>query len=236
MNAPDNPRRPGSDDKVVDLAAHRASGGAEHDPAFEARLARALAVPVPEGLADRILLHQTTLARRERTGGAPFGGWRAAAVLALAIGAGVGLYGFNRPVSALPDMAVAHLPHEPYAMSARGKVAPTQLRALFGADGIKLADDPEGVNYMMRCDLGDETWAIHMVMQREEGPVTVFYVPGHREPQRSAWQRAAVLGRSVPLGEGTLVLLGANDASFDAIESQWQRLIDPAQSEALAAR
>jgi hypothetical protein len=222
MTGPDKPAAGGG--KVIDFAAHL-EGGAALDPAFEARLVRALEVPVPEGLAERILLEQTTRTRRESRP-ALWRNWRAAA-LALAIGAGVALYGTSGPASALPELAVAHLSHEPFALSARARVAPSQLRALFASRGVRLAGDPEGVNYLMLCELDERTYAIHMVMQREEGPVTVYYVPGVREVERDDWRRKGMYGRSAPMGEGTLVLVSTSSASFDAIEMHWRELLEP---------
>lgn len=222
MTGPDKPAAAGG--KVIDFAAHL-EGGAALDPAFEARLLRALEVPVPDGLAERILLEQTTRTRRASRP-ALWRNWRAAALLALAIGAGVGLYGSSGPASALPELAVAHLSHEPFALAARAQVAPTQLRALFASRGVGLAGDPLGVNYLMLCELDERTVAIHMVMQREEGPVTVYYVPGILEVERDDWRRKGMFGRSAPMGEGTLVLVSTSSASFDAIEMHWRERLE----------
>ena len=72
----------------VDFVAHREQCGrcAEAHAqalAFEDRLGHVLAVPAPDGLADRVLLRQSTVALRERRQGRRATAWRIAAVLAL---------------------------------------------------------------------------------------------------------------------------------------------------------
>src|SRR5438309_498118 len=65
---------------------------AQRADAFEAQLARALSVPAPAGLADQILLHQTTQSRRQPRA---FRGpmlWRIAAAVVLMLGAGLVAY------------------------------------------------------------------------------------------------------------------------------------------------
>jgi anti-sigma factor RsiW len=187
---------------------------------FETSVARALAVPVPADLADRILLHQTTEARQDRHRGGGFAGlWRIAAALLVAVGV-FSLWSVSTPATALPDLAVAHLAHEPYAFNARGTVSAEEVRALFRARGVVLAADPSTVNYLQLCKLGS-AYTLHMVVQEADGPVTVYYVIGRREAERSVFERQGMKGRAIPLGEGTLVLLGVSDSAFDRLEQHW---------------
>jgi hypothetical protein len=198
--------------------------------AFESTLRSALAVPVPESLADRILLHQTTDARRERAGRRLRTTWRVAAVLALAVGAGL-FWRMQLAAQPLSDLAVAHLPHEPYALTSHARVPFEEVRAMFASRGVELLRDPGAVDYLMVCPLGRDR-AVHMVVQTDRGPVTVFFVPGRLERERAVWQREGLVGRTVPLADGTLVLLADRDQRFDAIESRWTQALG---GQALAA-
>ncbi|HET7842931.1 MAG TPA: DUF3379 family protein [Xanthomonadales bacterium] len=193
---------------------------------FEAALRGALAVPVPDSLADRILLHQTTEARRARGVRRRAVAWRVAAVLALAVAGGLfwRVQQVNQP---LPDIAVAHLSHEPYALASRAQVPLAQVRTMFAARGVPLPGDPGEVDYLNLCPLGRDA-AVHMVVQTDRGPVTVYYVVGRHVPARAVWQRNGVVGRSVPMADGTLVLLADHDDRFDALESRWARALEPA--------
>jgi len=209
--------------------------GAPHDgaddPLFEARLLRALQVPVPEDLVESILLRQTTEARhpvRARSRSAsPV--WRIAAVFALAVG-GLGLFlSSSAPVHALPDLAVEHtLTHESDATARMAQVAPSQLRALFARTGVILDAVPEAVHYVKLCELGRDL-SVHLVSQQPSGPVTIYYVPGRVESARMDFQQAGFQGRSVPLTGGTLVFLAATNGAFDQLESDWLRVLDPSR-------
>jgi hypothetical protein len=200
---------------------------------FEAGLERALAVPVPDGLADRVLLRQTTATRGERGWALGPRHWRMAAGLALALGAAT-LWTLTRPAQALPDLAVAHLAHEPYALSARASVATAQVRALFAERGAALSGDPGEVHYLNLCSLGRDP-TVHMVVQRREGPVTVYVVLGRREPGRRVFEREGVKGRSVPVAQGTLMLVASDARGFDDLERRWTHALGMPVGEALGA-
>jgi hypothetical protein len=195
-------------------AAQRADG-------FEHILARALAVPVPEGLSDRILLRQTTQSRREKRPwqrSAPL--WRIAAGVVLALG--VGALGYRTwRASDIAELAIAHLPHEPYALTAHAQVEEQKVRAAFIKYGVVLARAPAQVDYVQNCRVGNNH-AVHMVMQREEGPVTVMYFADRHERTERRFERGSLMGRAVPMGQGTLVLLASHDQSFDSIERTWR--------------
>lgn len=191
--------------------------------AFERTLERALAVPVPEGFADRILLEQTTRARRERT--VPrFAAWRLAAGVVLALGAAAALQRAFVAAAPLSELALDHLSHEPHALAARADVAAPRIASAFRKAGAALAGEPARVDYVQNCELGGRE-TVHMVVQRPEGPVTVMYVAEGRPSAAARFERQGLKGRLVPLAAGTLVLLAAEERSFDALESEWRRAI-----------
>ncbi len=200
--------------------------------AFESKLRDVLAVPVPESLADRILLRQTTEARRARGASRRVLAWRIAAVLVLAVAGGL-LWREQALSGPLPELAVAHLAHEPYALTSHARVPLEQVRTMFAARGVALRGDPGEVDYLNLCPIGHDA-AVHMVVQTDRGPVTVFYVVGRHEATRAVWQRNGVVGRSVPMADGTLLLLADHDDRFDALERDWTQALDGARGEALA--
>lgn len=211
-------------DNVVPFAVPHDGGD---DPAFEARLKRALAVPVPADLEQRILLRQTTEARREGPRRATIA-WRAAAVLALAIGGAALFLSAPQPVQALPELAVDHtLHHEPYATARTARVAPSQVRALFARGGVLLDEVPADVHYINLCDLGPDL-SVHFVSRQPAGPVTLYYVPGRVESMRMDFRQDGFVGRSMPMARGSLVMLAASDADFDHVEATWRRALAPA--------
>ncbi len=228
---------PGS--TVVDFLAHREDCprcGEAHAQAFafEGGLQRALAVPVPEGLADRILLRQTTAVRNERQTASRFTGWRMAAALALAVGA-AGVLTLNPARDALAAEAVAHLSHEPYALSARAEIDAAQVRAMFAQRGVRLVADPGRVNYINHCPIAGDR-GVHLVVQEAGGPVTVYFLPTRESEGRQVWERNGVKGRTIPVGQGTLILLASHDASFDALEQTWVGALGGGVDAAVAMR
>jgi hypothetical protein len=210
-------------DNVIPFAAPHDGGD---DPVFEARLKRALCVAVPSDLEQRILLRQTTLARREQPRRAVIA-WRAAAVLALAVGSAALFLSNPRPAQALPDLAVDHtLHHEPYATARTARVSPSQVRALFARGGVLLSDVPPEIQYVNLCDLGPDL-SVHFVSRQPAGPVTLYYVPGRTESMRMDFQQGGFVGRSLPLPRGALVMLAASDADFDQLEASWRAALVP---------
>ena len=188
---------------------------------FERSLAAAIAVPVPAGLEERILLRQTTSRRQERRVERHDTFSRLAAAVVLGIGVAVTSYIGWRDSRPLPDAAVAHLSHEPYALAARASVSAEEIAATFSRAGVVLEGRPAEVNYLQLCHIGRDV-TVHMVVQRADGPVTILYIAGRQEEKRSVFARAGLKGRAIPMGDGTLVLLASDDRSFETLEHGWR--------------
>ncbi|HVF35047.1 MAG TPA: DUF3379 family protein, partial [Candidatus Saccharimonadia bacterium] len=83
---------------------------------------------------------------------------------------------------------------------------------------------PARADYLQNCKLGGRP-AVHLVVQRPEGPVTLLYVVARERAPRGEFAQRGLKGRTVPLEHGTLVLLASEDRSFDLLESEWRRAI-----------
>lgn len=183
---------------------------------FEALLDRSLAIPVPAELPDRILLNQTTQTRQQVSGRRNLI-WRVAAGLALAVGVGGVSWLALAPQDSLAAVSVEHLRHEPMALTAQGTVPDVQVHDTFERLGVKLQRSPGDISYLQICPLGLKR-SLHMVMQRPAGAVTVMFVPAATATRRDFAERD-VLGREVPIGGGTLLMLASSRVDFDAIEA-----------------
>jgi hypothetical protein len=199
--------------------------------AFDARLAAALAVPVPGALAGRVQQAQrsaaaaTDPAPRRRTAWIAFA---AAASLALAFGVAQ----WRRNAVPLQDLVAAHVtaPGELAAWGLRDPLPDTRVEAAFSDRGVPLASPPpQGIAYVAECGVG--RWpSVHMVMPEQGQPVSVVYVPGHAGAATETFQRDQLNGRAVAVGNGTLFLLARSDVRFDALERAWRGAIEgPAQ-------
>lgn len=227
-------RRLGSDPGALDPQAREHVDGCPfcadaqaRAQAFEERLAGALAIPVPAGLAERVLLAQLTGARQRELGRRQV--WialAAAACLALAIG----VVRHEQTPPTLADLVVRHIQGpERDALQRTAPVPAAAIEHAFADRGVRLASVPGGVSYVHECPVG--SWrTVHMVMPENGAPVSVLYVADHRVADGLDFHRGDVQGREIPIANGTLVLAARNADRFGAIEHTWRDAIEgPAQ-------
>lgn len=224
----------GSDPHVGDRAAREHLQGCPfcadayaRAQAFEMRLAAALNVPVPDGLADRILLAQLTGERRRRNSTRTRLGWialAAAASLALAIGVWRRQEAASMPLSQLVAEHVM-APAERDALSRTAPLPEAEVRKAFADRGVAIGAVPDGIAYVAECPVG-ALRTVHMVMPRGGEPVSVVYVVQHRVAAAADFERDGLQGREVPIRNGTLVLLAKDASSFAALERVWQEAIE----------
>jgi hypothetical protein len=184
--------------------------------AFEDSLRQTLAITVPPQLAESILLAHATRQQRQRQY------FRRGAILALAA-AVVLAFGIGMRVEASPlaTQAVAHLRDEAEVLTWTKLVPPASVREAFATRGIALHSIPDGISFVGCCPMGHHL-TVHLVMPGSGGPVTVIYVVGDREGAREDFRRDGWHGRSVPMGQGTLILLAQDASHFDQVENIWR--------------
>lgn len=202
---------------------------------FEMHLRRAVGVSPPANLADRILLAQTTTLRRDvRNRRRGF----SALILAAAASIVIAVVALNRPAAELPVLAAMvneHL-HEHVVSDEEMRVAvPRQdVIDMFAQRGVSLAEVPAGVNYVHKCPAGPYK-TVHMVMPRNGSAVSVVYVVDAPPQSRADFRQDGTFGREVPMGGGTLVMLGSSKQAFDAIEDAWRSALGSGVAEARVA-
>ena len=205
----------------VDFVSHRAecvrcAEACARANAFDGALRQALAIAPPPQLAESILLAQATRQQRQRQY------YRRGAMLALAASAvlafGIGMRVEARPLS---TQAVDHLREEAEVLTWTKLVPAASVREAFATRGVALAQVPDGVSFVGCCPMGRHL-TVHMVMPGGSGPVTVIYVVDDHERAREDFQRDGWRGRSVPMGQGTLVLLAQDTSQLDHVESVWR--------------
>ncbi|HJU38785.1 MAG TPA: DUF3379 family protein [Tahibacter sp.] len=200
---------------------------------FELQLRRALVVPAPDGLAERILLAQATIERRDHGSQRRHLAWAMTAAVLLVVA--IGVIGLS-PGPAFADAMVEHMRHEPESLVTRLAMPESEVLRRFAQRGVKVAGPlPPGISYASPCPVG-KFLTVHMVMPQADGPVTVIYVAHHREDERDDFRKADVVGRSVPLGDGTLVMMAAQDTRFDALEAAWRQSVEGGEGKVAAAR
>lgn len=218
-----DPRAPALVDAAAQRVCEDAPARLAEALAFENQIERALEVPLPDGLAERVLAALpvvATSAPKQRPG------WRWPLALAASLSLlmlSAALY-WRVPATQGNDdliaVTVEHLSHEPYALTRTGRVPPPLVDRMFTEAGLQLKSDGLALSYLNRCPL-DRRWSVHMVMQAPQGPVTVMYVPGETGVERMDTRHDMVAVRTLPYAQGALVLLAESNRDFDGIENAW---------------
>ncbi|HEY4294721.1 DUF3379 family protein [Luteibacter sp.] len=193
---------------------------------FEDDFETALAMPVPEGLADRILLvHATGERRREMSRRRT---WMAMAASVLIAFVGAGLFWRHADLGSLPALAVAHMPEEMDALDLTQPMTDAQVEAGFVGRATHLKGPaPVGVTYVHDCTVGPYP-AVHLVSRMNDEPVVALYMPGKMIDKSTDFHRDGWDGRQVALRGGTLVVMaqGASRSTMAAVERGWRAAIE----------
>jgi len=175
-------------------------------------------VEAPADLGERVLLTQATSLRARARRRWQIGLTLAASLLVVLIVAG---YAWNLRAPAdggpLAGMAIAHVRSEAYSLTMTRPIDDAQLRPVFAKRGVTLRDMPVHAVFAADCRVGPYR-AVHLVLRENGEPITALYVVGHRVTDARDFNRAGWRGREVPMGNGTLVLLGNGSAGFAAAE------------------
>lgn len=186
----------------------------------EQRLKRVLqSVEAPPDLAERVLLAQATTLRthgRRR--------WQAGLAVAASLLVALILAGYawnlrlTRNGGEVAAAAVAHMDDgEAFALALTKPIGGSQLQPVFAKRGLTLRGTPARAVYAHDCDVGPYK-AVHLVLRENGAPVTALYLVDHRIATARDFVRAGWHGREMPMGDGTLVLLGSGTGGFAAAE------------------
>lgn len=212
------------------LRAHLAdcescAAAARRARALDERLAEALRVPVPDGLADRLLLAQTTRARHRFQRSA----FALAATVVLSLTAALAWQFGVRPVNearALETYVVEHIRSEPQAFEAAEPVPREAVVSLLAEYGLELAGTVDDITFLARCPTPSGT-GLHFVVRTDRGPVTAIYMPGQRVDGRIAVNDVGLSGYVMPFRSGALALVGVPGMQLDGVTRQVTEAIKP---------
>jgi hypothetical protein len=194
---------------------------------FDDDLEAALAIPVPEGMVDRILLAQATGERRRQVGMRR--AWLAMAASVTLAFVGVGLLWRQTDLNSLPALAVAHMPGEMESLALTQPMTDAEVEAGFVGRATHLKGPmPEGVTYVHDCTVGAFP-TVHTVTRMDDEPVVALYMPGKMDTRPGHFERDGWEGRQIALSGGTLVVLaqqGASRKAMDTVERRWRAAIE----------
>lgn len=186
-------------------------------------LGLALAVPVPEGLAHRVVLRAESARRWPRSALAT-----AAAVALVAAGAVLGVLWSRSPAAygpmSLGADVMAHAHHEPASWQAELEpVAARRLSGVLERGEIALLDSAQlgPVTYARTCRFrGREV--PHLMVQSVAGPAMVLLLPHERLAEDVPLAEDGLHGVIVSVGNGSIAIVAADAAAVAAVR---QRLL-----------
>lgn len=188
---------------------------------FEARVHDAVHVPVPEALAERVLLRQKIRAPALRA-------WALAASLVAALGTGIYFYRASDGEGVLTAavlgvkhpavVAIAHvLDEEPQMLMENRGVDPVMMRAAFTRRGLRVPANGTTVRYFDKCPMTGGAGE-HVVLQTPFGQVTVILVPDQRFASRVVVADRDKTAVASPAGAGGYILIADTLKSAKQVE------------------
>ena len=175
------------------------------------RLFDAMQVPVPDGLADRMLV-----TRGHRPGRRRFA-WAIAATLFLTAGVGLITRRYFTP-DPLGAEAIDHVAHEPQSFTTIQAVGTDFLPSVLAEQGLKAALVLGQVTYTRICPMDGRT-ARHLVIRTAEGPVTLFLMPDDpNKRRRSVTETGGMAAVTMPAKRGSLAIVATSLAQAERVE------------------
>lgn len=211
-------------------------GGAEHASecaeclayrnemqAFDLKIARALALDVPElvlpELPDIDTTNVVTLSNRRRIFTPT---WLAvAATVTLAAVFGVRFASDDDVVYAsLGDEVLAHVTHAPMALLVtQNAISDDRLQEVVPANIAEMDHSAGLITFAETCPInGDHV--PHLVIQGEHGPVTILLMPNEKVSEAILLNDEDSHGVILPVGDGSIAIVGAKDERLEEIQKQ----------------
>ncbi len=192
--------------------------------ALDAQIAKALAIDTPTPkIPDLPPIEDDNVVNLpfERKGRAPT--WIAlAASFALAAIVGTQFIG-SGPDLSLADEILAHIDHEPGALRVTDvSVSDDRLNRVVNSSVGTLDRSVGLITYAKSCPINGKS-VPHLVIQGEKGPVTLLLMPDEMVDRASTIVGEGVSGVILPVGSGSIAILGERDEDIGEIE---QRVVD----------
>jgi len=205
---------------------------AEESEAFETRLERAVGLPTPANLLDDILeisspVTPAVTARPK---------WHAMALAAsilIAVGAAGITWNMNRGWDSVDQYLVEHYGHDgDQLLNMSSSLPASNVQAIFSRFAMEAAPELAGIISVIKYCPTPDGKGIHMVLNTQEGPVTLIYMPEtdviDRQPLEFDGMQALLVG----LEKGSAAIIGSGDQSISGLYAVVQESIIPVLNKA----
>ncbi|MEO0996176.1 MAG: DUF3379 family protein [Pseudomonadota bacterium] len=197
-------------------------------PQFDARLKRALEIPVP-ALEFRVPDDDNVVPLAGRGDAAPAGRSRGLTWLALAasvaLAAVLGFRMFDTPPAPgnnlLAQQVLEHMQHEEYSrVVTQQAVAGERLQSVIQPANAEVDRTLGLVSYAMSCVINGKL-VPHLVVQGEQGPVTIMILADETVDEAITLQNDEFHGTIVPVGRGgSVAIIGRKGESIDDVRAK----------------
>ena len=138
-----------------------------------------------------------------------------AATVVLAAFIGFSITGNDTEYESLGQELLAHLEHEPYALSVTDvPVSDSRLGRVVSADVAHLDHSAGLITYAQSCVINGRK-VPHLVLQGEHGPVTILLMPEEMVSGPESVTGENVQGVIIPVGEGSIAIFGEREEALD---------------------
>ncbi|MGB1261995.1 MAG: DUF3379 family protein [Cognaticolwellia sp.] len=191
--------------------------------ALDDKIAQALNIPVPDDLANKLILRQTLASHQQQKSKTRVRLAMAASV-AFVMGLTVNFMMFSHSYKNLGDYAIAHVNHEAshFTNNDQPNVTLASLNQKM-ADFKGSFDSTFGTLIFADYCRFDGTKSLHLVFQGKTSPVNVFIVPNNDDIEFNAdFANDKLQGRSLHFNQSNVIVVGDKTEPI----SQWQERIN----------
>jgi anti-sigma factor RsiW len=191
--------------------------------ALDAKISKALAIDVPE-LAmpelepvddDKVVTLQPGRNRKILDWIAIAAGFAVAAIIGIQL-----MDGSTDNGMTLEQEILAHIDHEPGAFrETENPVSDERLSRVINSSVGTMNRSVGLITYAQSCVINGHT-VPHLVMQGENGPITLILMPDESVDSASTFSGENVSGVILPHGNGSIAIIGANEKVVGEIEEQ----------------
>jgi hypothetical protein len=129
------------------------------------------------------------------------------------------------PRASIAREVFGHMGHEPGALQRAAPLAPADVAAVIGQDGMRLHAGVGDVTYAMRC-VFDGHVVPHLVVQTPDGPVTVLVLRHRKVVRPMHFQDERLEGVVLPAPRGSIAVVGQDVKDLRAVAERVVATVD----------
>jgi len=198
---------------------------AEEADALEEKLSRAIDLPVPDDLLERILaISKGTTAA---PGNTPW--WQSMALAAgilVAVGVAGVTWNLNRGWESVEEYVTDHYLHDGAGLVAKaGARASSDVQKIFSRFDVEATPALADIISVIKICPTPDGKGVHMVLNTADGPVTVIYMPNTEVTDLETLEFEGMQALLVRLDKGSAVIIGTESQGISELYSVVQNSI-----------